>query len=64
MVECDPYRRFVHLLLIKLAMDALACCAEEGRKRQRYSSGRSLYPVIRRFPNGEIHPDVSRDNVS
>lgn len=30
---------------------------EEGRIQRRYSSGRCYRPVIRRFPNGAIHPD-------
>lgn len=37
-------------------MDALAVCAEEGRIWQRYSPGKSHNFVIRRFPNGVIHP--------
>src|SRR3989344_583119 len=38
-------------------MNAWEILAEEGRIRRRYSSGRCHKPLIRRFPNGEIHPD-------
>ena len=33
--------------------DALAPGAEEGRDKLRKAAGRSKYPVIRRYPNGE-----------
>ena len=33
--------------------DALALGADEGRDKLRKASGRSKYPAIRRFPNGE-----------
>jgi len=42
----------------KSIMDALGCCAEERRSWQRYSSGRSQHPAIRRFLNGETHPFI------
>ena len=34
-------------------MDALALRADEGRDKLRKASGRSTYPEIRRYPNGE-----------
>ena len=33
--------------------DALAPGAEEGRDKLRKAAGRSKYPLIRRYPNGE-----------
>ena len=36
-------------------VDALALRADEGRDKLRKASGRSKYPSIRRFPNGETH---------
>ena len=35
--------------------NALASGADEGREKLRLASGRSKYPLIRRFPNGETH---------
>ena len=35
--------------------DALALEAEEGRDKLRKAAGRSKYPTIRRYPNGETH---------
>ena len=35
--------------------DALALGAEEGRDKLRKAAGRSKYPLIRRYPNGETH---------
>ena len=32
-------------------VDALALGAEEGRDKLRKATGRSTYPVIRRYPN-------------
>jgi hypothetical protein len=40
-------------------MDALENLAEEGRRRRRYSSGKCHQLMIRRFPNGATHPDLS-----
>lgn len=34
-------------------VDALALRAEEGRDKLRKAAGRSKYPMIRRYPNGE-----------
>ena len=34
-------------------VDALAPGAEEGRDKLRKATGRSKYPAIRRYPNGE-----------
>ena len=34
-------------------VDALALRADEGRDKLRKASGRSKYPTIRRYPNGE-----------
>ena len=34
-------------------VDALALGAEEGRDKLRKATGRSTYPVIRRYPNVE-----------
>ena len=34
-------------------VDALALRADEGRDKLRKASGRSKYPMIRRYPNGE-----------
>ena len=34
-------------------VDALAPGADEGRDKLRKAAGRSTYPVIRRYPNGE-----------
>ena len=34
-------------------VDALALRADEGRDKLRKASGRSKYPSIRRYPNGE-----------
>ena len=36
-------------------VDALALGAEEGRDKLRKATGRSTYPVIRGYPNGETH---------
>ena len=36
-------------------VDALALGAEEGRDKLRKAAGRSKYPLIRRYPNGETH---------
>ena len=33
----------------------MALRAEEGRDKLRKAAGRSKYPVIRRYPNGETH---------
>ena len=33
--------------------DALALRGDEGRNKLRKAAGRSKYPLIRRFPNGE-----------
>ena len=38
-------------------VDALALRADEGRDKLRKASGRSKYPLIRRYPNGETHLD-------
>ena len=35
--------------------DALALGADEGRDKLRKAAGRSKYPLIRRYPNGETH---------
>ena len=35
--------------------NALASGAEEGRDKLRKASGRSKYPLIRGYPNGETH---------
>ena len=35
--------------------DALAPEAEEGRDKLRKAAGRSKYPMIRGYPNGETH---------
>ena len=37
--------------------DALALRAEERRDKLRKAAGRSKYPSIRRYPNGETHLD-------
>ena len=42
--------------------DALALRADERRDKLRKASGRSKYPLIRRFLNGETH--LSRPQVS
>ena len=34
-------------------VDALALRADEGRDKLRKAAGRSTYPLIRRYPNGE-----------
>ena len=36
-------------------MDALALTGDEGRDKLRKASGRSKYPMIRRYPNGATH---------
>ncbi len=36
--------------------DALALRGEEGRDKLRKATGRSKYPIIRRYPNGATHP--------
>ncbi len=36
-------------------VDALALRADEGRDKLRKAAGRSKYPLIRRYPNGETH---------
>ena len=36
-------------------MDALALRAEERRDKLRKAAGRSKYPLIRRYLNGETH---------
>ncbi len=33
----------------------MALRADEGRDKLRKASGRSKYPLIRRYPNGETH---------
>ena len=38
-------------------VDALALRAEERRDKLRKAAGRSKYPSIRRYPNGETHLD-------
>ena len=38
-------------------VDALALRADEGRDKLRKAAGRSKYPLIRRYPNGETHLD-------
>ena len=38
-------------------VDALALRAEERRDKLRKAAGRSKYPLIRRYPNGETHLD-------
>ena len=43
-------------------VDALALRADERRDKLRKASGRSKYPLIRRFLNGETH--LSRPQVS
>ena len=43
-------------------VDALALRADEGRDKLRKASGRSKYPLIRRYPNGETH--LSKPQVS
>ena len=43
-------------------VDALALRADEGRDKLRKASGRSKYPLIRRYPNGETH--MRRPHVS
>ena len=43
-------------------MDALALRADERRDKLRKASGRSKYPVIRRYLNGETH--MSKPHVS
>ena len=43
-------------------VDALALRADEGRDKLRKAAGRSKYPLIRRYPNGETH--MSRPHVS
>ena len=37
--------------------NALASGAEEGRDKLRKAAGRSTYPSIRRYPNGETRID-------
>ena len=37
--------------------NALASGADEGRDKLRKASGRSKYPLIRRYPNGATHMD-------
>ena len=44
-------------------VDALAVGAEEGRGRLRKASGSCLQALIRRFPNGETLPCVSRASL-
>ena len=41
-------------------VDALALRAEEGRDKLRKAAGRSKYPMIRRYPNGETR---SKDHL-
>ncbi len=43
-------------------VDALALRADERRDKLRKASGRSKYPLIRRYPNGETH--LSKPQVS
>ena len=38
-------------------VDALALRADERRDKLRKAAGRSKYPLIRRYPNGETHLD-------
>ena len=40
--------------------DALAPEADEGRDKLRKAAGRSKYPLIRRYPNGETQPREAR----
>ena len=40
----------------------MALRADEGRDKLRKAAGRSKYPSIRRYPNGETH--MSRPHVS
>ena len=40
----------------------MALRADEGRDKLRKASGRSKYPLIRRYPNGETH--LSKPQVS
>ena len=35
----------------------MALGADEGRDKLRKAAGRSKYPLIRRYPNGETHLD-------
>ena len=35
----------------------MALRADEGRDKLRKAAGRSKYPLIRRYPNGETHLD-------
>ena len=39
-------------------VDALALRADERRDKLRKASGRSKYPLIRRYLNGETRPGV------
>ena len=43
---------------------ALALRADEGRDKLRKASGRSKYPLIRRYPNGETLSDQISQNCS
>ena len=43
-------------------VDALALRADEGRDKLRKAAGRSKYPSIRRYPNGETH--MRRPHIS
>jgi hypothetical protein len=42
-------------------VDALASGGDEGRGRLRKASDRCEQPLIRRFPNGETHPEEIQD---
>ena len=45
-------------------MDALAFGGDEGRGRLRKAPDRCEQPLIRRFPNGETHPEEIQDILS
>ena len=50
-------RLFCRLSCKERRVDALALRADERRDKLRKAAGRSKYPLIRRYPNGETHLD-------
>ena len=49
----NPRREIIWLSYKERRVDALALRADERRDKLRKASGRSKYPLIRRFLNGE-----------
>ena len=65
-----PYITYARVMMVETRessekerrVDALALRAEEGRDKLRKAVGRSKYPLIHGYPNGETHrrsPPVS-----